>query len=303
MKKDPRMGTQLVLRLRRDRTIAPTLAERRVAVRVVLQLGQGQGLLGHGLVDTHQHLETLAQEADAMQTGRVIASSLQRRLGLRGGFQRAEPTEIRDVWHLRNLLRYLLTQAQHHRVRVRQWYESTWLPDLLGARPPGEAVRRLIVRELPRLRLEEILEWLEVPRIVPLEVGRPEVVLDATLAAAALPRLAGTSEPMMVLRRAALEVMGRGIGVEEAAAHLGVSRSTVRLRRRPSDGLWVGAIRWQLGLREAFGVRDVESIQEPTPAACGAWRLWQPHSIRRRVARGAPGRAARAPDGGTCGSR
>lgn len=252
------LGQHIRIRLWDDRVIAPTPRERRIVARAVLRIAEDLPLLAFGLADTHFHAESLGDEALANEIARRIGTSLRRRLGLSIGFRTLPLRPIQDLWHLGNCFRYVHTQAAHHGIGWEGWYEATSLPDLLGLRPRGGFLSKRTREHLPRLGAKELLSWHGVAELRPVR-GRPEEVLEATLASAALERLSGRTPEVLALRRAAMEVLDGAGTRAELAALLGVSvRSVSRLREAAPDPVLVRAIGLNLGLRRALGQLGME---------------------------------------------
>lgn len=244
------LGQHICLRLANDRVIAPTQEERRVVARALLRIAESSPILGFGLADTHAHAEILGDESMAGEISRRMGCSLRRRLRLPVGFHLMPPRPVHDIWHLGRCFQYIHTQAAHHRVAWENWYEATSLPDLLGLRPRGAFLAKRMREHLPRTRVTDLLTWLGVTQLRAAH-GTPEDVLDAALAASALPSMTGHTRETNALRRAVMVLTGGQLTRAELASLLGISVSTVgRLRSIPIDPELLHAVTLNLGLRQ-----------------------------------------------------
>jgi hypothetical protein len=145
------VGNQCVMRLKRDRVIAPTEPERRLLARTVLTVGRDFPIVAFRFGDTHGHMAVAAEEAIAAEAARRIESALKQRLKLPVSFARVEITPIRDVWHMKNVVRYTFTQDEHHGFDNDPRYEASSLPDALGFRTLGAHTAFKLKEQQPRL--------------------------------------------------------------------------------------------------------------------------------------------------------
>jgi hypothetical protein len=226
---------------------------------------RGLALLAFGLADNHLHLLLACARELAAQLAKVVELSLRRRLALPVPFGPAHLTPVEDSRHLDRAFRYVLRQPERHGIDGDPHREASSLPDLLGLRPLGGFTAANVRRELPRIKRHDLLELLGVADLQPAD-GPVEWTVEATLAAAALPSLAGTARAIVVARRAALSVLSDRVPPRRAAEALGICDRTLRrTRRAPVDAALVEAIRGQLRLRLAlpsvspssFAVRSV----------------------------------------------
>lgn len=257
------LGQHIRIRLRDDRAIAPSDTQRRIMARTVLGIAERMPLLCFGLADTHLHVESLGDEALGNEIARRIGCSLRRRLRLPVGFRALSPRPIKDIWHLGQCFKYIQTQAAHHSLAWKYWYEATSLPDILSLRPIGGILALRMREHLPRLRPADLLSWLGVSTLRLAQDGQHETafeeVREAVLATSALPSLGGRSSEVLALRRAAMELLGRGRTRNELASILGIAvRSVTRLREVAHSPELVRAIRLNLGLRAELRRRQSE---------------------------------------------
>ena len=245
------LGQHICCRLKTDANIAETLERRRLVAATVLEQGRAFDLLGFGLADTHMQMVT-ASDGGAELARRVEISLSARFKG--PGFMTVDVRPVEKQWHLYNALTYDLRQVVHHRVHaVDPYFEGTNLPDLLGLRLTGRYTRELVLRKLPRLPDEDLLQILGLTCLEPAD-GPLERVVEAGAAAICLPRrtLTGRSVQVIRARRAVIEVVGSRLSTTLIAPLLGVNRTTInRLRKEPASQLYVDAIRLQLGLWRA----------------------------------------------------
>ena len=142
----------------------------------------------------------------------------------------------------------MLQQRAHHGLDGDPLREASNLPDLLGLRAIGAYTRANVRRLLPRVHRSELLEILGVPELTPSD-GPFDLIVEATLAAAALPALAGSSPEVLAARRALVEVVGHQMAPAALARRIGVSRRTLfRIRARRGDDALVRSVHLQLGL-------------------------------------------------------
>lgn len=135
-------------------------------------------------------------------------------------------------------------------------------PTCSGCAPGGAATASTVREHLPRIKRDELLALLGVRSLGPID-GALVNLVEAALAASALPSLDGSSREVLVARRAALEVIGRRLPVRESARLLGTGeRMLFRLRQRPVDAALVQAIRLQLHLIEQRGSEPVGVFAE-----------------------------------------
>ncbi len=268
----------LCMRLQNDAVIAPTAEERRIVARSVLEKSEAleAGLLAFGLADTHLHSENACSRPLAGQIAERIELSLERRLGHGCGFAPVYIKPIEDARHLYSAFRYILRQQQRHGIDTDPLHEASNLPDLLGLRLLGASTIVPVRRLLPRVTRAELLELFGVSEIQPAD-GPLDQVVAATLAAAALPALAGSSREVVAARRAAIEVVAGRLPPAALAALLGTSvRRLHELRREPTDAALVCAVRLQLHLLAQVGDSRLQgSFAEPPwlqpLAAPAAW--------------------------------
>lgn len=248
------LGYFIRIRARDDRVLAPIPEEKRVLARVVLNQGRETHLLAFGLADNHLHIEAACNRVVAGELARRIELSLGRRLNVDAGFQPARVDPIKDGRHLYNAFKYALGQDRRHDLDNDPLREASILPDLLGLRVLGRYAAADVRRWLPRIKRRDLLECCGIPELVPLD-GPVELVVDAALAAAALPDLSGSSNETTRARRAVIEVIGRRLPTRELAQRLLVSERRVYDLKSagPADGMLVMAIQLQLGLRQQLG--------------------------------------------------
>lgn len=244
----PTLGRHLSLKLLDDRCIGTTPEERRLIAQVVLSQGRRDHVIALGEPDNHIHIYAGCTRAAGNRLAQRVESSLKQRLGLEVGFRPVWNKALRDGHHPRSLTRYIFTQAAHHGVPDDPLFESTNLPDLLGLRLIGRYTIGNVKRWVRRFGAADLLECLQVPRLVPRD-GPLEHLPLATLAATALPHLRGKTPEVMAAKRAFVSIVGKRLAAPALGERLGVSRRTVfDLRRQPAEPALVHAIRLQLDL-------------------------------------------------------
>jgi pyrimidine operon attenuation protein/uracil phosphoribosyltransferase len=252
---DP-LGYQLVMRLRSDRNIAATVEARRLIARTILRVAQKFPLVAFRWGDTHGHAAVICDATRAAELARRIESALKQVLDLPVSFAPVELTPIRDVWHLKNVVRYILCQDSHHGIAQDRFHEASNLLDLLGIRTIGAWTAPLLRAQLARLRRTDILEMvgMEDPdRDPPLDGN----LLDAAAAALALPVL-GKDRESLRARVALVHLVAGKLTPPEIMRRLQIAPSTLRRLRAtaPSKAL-KRAIRQQLVLRSPRGEKSL----------------------------------------------
>jgi hypothetical protein len=245
-------------RLLDNRVIATTPAAQRLVTCIALEQGRADGLLCASLAGNHLHVDALCDAHASSRLVQRVSSSVKQRLALPQRFTHYGHEPIRDQRHLWHSVRYILTQHQRHGLPPLQALDGTNLPDLLGMRFVGAYTRERLRQWLPTLRREHLLEWLGLDGLREAD-GPVERVMEATLAAAALEDLRGSSPRVIAARRALVEVVGDRLSPVALAELVGVSRRTLfGLKQRPVDGALVRAVRLQLGARAALSARAGE---------------------------------------------
>lgn len=249
------LGYHVRWRLTESRSIVKSLEERRIVARVMLDHGRRAGLLSCDVPDDHGHATVACDRARAGQFAHSVEASLKQLLCLPVGFAQYEPKPIVDGRHLYHAVRYSLRQPERHGVDADPFREASNLPDLLGLRLLGSYTVSNLRSRLPRLRRDELLEWLGVPTLEAMD-DPVEQIWEAARRATALGTLRGSSPLAVSARRAAVVVVGRRLGTAEIAQRLFASERSVRwLRSTPADPALVRAIRLQLGLAAVLGER------------------------------------------------
>ncbi|MCC6522121.1 MAG: hypothetical protein IT373_05620 [Polyangiaceae bacterium] len=259
------LGQHIVMRLREDRVLAPTVEARRAFARAVLRVAEPFALLATRASDTHVHLLVACPEPEARELGRRLGVSLRRVLALPTPFERARLRPVHDQWHLASAFRYVLGQHAHHGIGGDELFEASNLPDLLGMRLLGAHATAHVRGLLPRVGRTELLALLGVPDLDEPRAIHPDDLPDAAAGAVGLPDLAGLSAPVVAARRAALAVAA-ALSVRPAprasapqttlASALGVHPRTLRqLARSSPDRRLVHAVLLQLRARAAVRAR------------------------------------------------
>ncbi len=242
----PPVGQHLILRLNSNAPVATTHEERRVLSRAVLDKGREANLLAYGLPDTHLHVCAACSRKEAGELSRALTCSLSRRLTLKSSFSPPRFKDIDDASHLRNTFDYVLRQDEHHGVDCDPMREATNLPDLISLRICGAYTRANVHRFLPRVALEWLLHLFGLKQLGLRDDPLDKVVL-ATLLAAGLRDLEGSSDEVRRARRAAIEVFGDRLPPGEVARRVGTGRRNLYVvRGQTADPELVVAIRRQL---------------------------------------------------------
>ncbi len=222
------LASQLILRARDNRVLAPDLVDRRRWSHTLAFAARGRPLLAHGLADTHAHLLLACDRDEAGLHTRHLARTLHLCLGPELEWEPVRFSPVRDQAHLASTFGYVLGQLGHHGLdELDPFFEGTALPDLLGLRPSGAWMAGHVRRLLPRVKREELLArfggdpWACCER-------RLSTLVQAVAAAAGLPTAQG-NEPLRVDARAAgIRLARQGHTIREVADALGLSIRTVK---------------------------------------------------------------------------
>jgi hypothetical protein len=134
------------------RTVLHDTPGRLAAIRALLRVQDTRVLL-FSVVDNHVH--AVFEGGDRWTRG-AASHALSSALGEAG--ERAVGRPVADRAHLRNLVRYLLTQPSHHGLDIQAArYDGSCFFDLLGARKLEGFDPQALRRHLPRLRDAELL--------------------------------------------------------------------------------------------------------------------------------------------------
>lgn len=258
----PPLAHQIILRLRDDRVLAPTIAARRALAGAVARAGQPFPLLVFRAADTHLHLVALCPAPEATELGRRVAIALVRALALPIGFNPVQVRPVTDQAHLRRLFFYVLGQEQHHGTDLDPFHDASNLPDLLGMRLLARHTLGTVRAALPRLRRADLLKPLRIAAL-PEEPASWELLAEAAAAAGGLPALSGRTAEVVAARRAAVHAAREAMTAADAARLLGVSeRAITRLRAEETDKDLVLAVRRQLAVRAARPEAEVMGVFE-----------------------------------------
>ncbi|MCK6502246.1 hypothetical protein L6R53_02390 [Myxococcota bacterium] len=258
----PALAHQVILRLRDDRVIAPSVAARRALARAVAKAGQPFSLLVFRAADTHLHIVALCPAREAAELGRRAEIALVRALALPVGFNAAHVRPVNDQAHLRSLFFYVLGQERHHGTDLDPFHDASNLPDLLGMRLLAHHSLKTVRAALPRLRRADLLQPLGIDELPELPASW-DLLAEAAAAAGGLPDLLGRSAEVVAARRAAVHAAREVLSGAETGRLLGVSdRAVTRLRGEEADKGLVQAVRRQLGVRAARPEAAVMGVYE-----------------------------------------
>ncbi len=254
------VGYHVIMRLDDSRVIAESAAELRIAARVLHDHGASRQLLATAVSDTHGHTLLACTREQAGTFARYAEGALVTRLKLAARFERARIRPVRDQSHLGNTFWYVLRQAAHHGVLSDPMHEGSSLPDLLGLRVTGAAVRAAVRAKLPRISQEALLQVFGLPLAPqPFDLA---LLGDAACAALGLPHLGVVGLDAQHAREAAVVVAGGRASTRELSAALDVSPRTVeRYRGRAVAPELKQAVLLQLRARTALKLRNAADIE------------------------------------------
>lgn len=262
------LAHHLMLRLRDDRVLTPSVGARRTFARTVCDIARGSPLLAFSAADTHAHLLVARDRAEAGELARRLEIALVHHLDLPVGFSRAHLRPVEDQRHLENAFHYVLGQHRHHGCSHDPFRETTNLPDLLGLRPRGGFTIELVRGLRPRVTRESLLVHLGLARLEEAD-GPLSLLREAALAAAARTDFGGRSEEVILCRQAAVHLGLRRERLGPVAELLGLPlRTAQRDRQQEPHPRWVRAVQLQLCLRDRLGagIEDLPRRVEAAPA-------------------------------------
>ncbi len=246
----------VVLRLRDERVLCRTDADRRRVARSFLERDPTFNLLAFRTVDTHLHALLAVAASLALEFARRVEISIE--LALRPGspFAPAYAKPIETQRYLSNAFDYILDQEQHHGLTSDPLHEGSNLPDLLGLRLTGGFTTGLVRGFLPRVRRADLIARLPGGEALDSDEPMGYVHLPhlpaAAAAAACLPHVRGRRPEAVAARAAAVAIAEEFTGPATAARALGISRAAVkRLRLLQPPPALVEAVRRQARLRAA----------------------------------------------------
>jgi hypothetical protein len=247
---EPAIGYHVILRLKDERVIAATQADRRAAACIMIRQGRERGLLACAVVDAQAHAIVLCSRAEAGAYAGRTATSLSAALRLDVAFDAARIAPIRDQRQLANTFDcVLLQQDEHGSLSNSDFHDGTNLPDLIGMRVNGAYSRALLRDYLPRVSERALLERFRVDWSREVDFD-PALLIEATLAATGGRSLKGRKKETLVARRAAAGVARLRMEAPELAQLFGIDvRTAFRLRSAKYDHELARAIELQLRFR------------------------------------------------------
>lgn len=242
------LGYHLTARLTDDRVLAPTAAARRELASIIYDQGEERGLVAFGAADNHLHIAAACDRATASELARYTLMSLRWRLQLSAAFEPCRIRPIVDQRHLGNTAGYAFRQEARHGVECDPFHDASSLVDLLGLRRLGPKTSARFRSLLPRLSPHVLAATAGIPAPKS-AVIKPELLAEAALSAAGLPRFAHNN-PSLQARCAAAHLLAAP--ADQVGALLGVTDRTIRrLRTMRPDAALLEAIKGQLLMRSA----------------------------------------------------
>ncbi len=250
----------MTTRLRDDRVIAPTVAQRRTLASIVFRQARKERLLAFSAPDTHMHILVANGRTAAGKLAHRVEVAVKRRLQLEVGFSQAEFEPVRDQSHLRNAFIYIMRQYQRHGVQSDPCHEASNLPDLLGIRITGQFTVAHVRLLLPRIQRLDLLPYLGVDDPREGALPPPAHVTEAAAAAVGLPALLGSTRMVVEARVAVVKMLRGVVPGNETARLLGISpRSVRRMTRQKVDDRIHEAVRQQMLLRHRVAMQTRRS--------------------------------------------
>ncbi|MFZ5475419.1 MAG: hypothetical protein ACOZNI_01480 [Myxococcota bacterium] len=260
------LGFHVTIRTVDDSPIAPSDRDRRAVARVALAVGRAHGLFVFGVPDWHFHGGLVATRDSAGRFAQRLELALKAAVPTLAPLEPARIRPFRDGRHRANTVRYCLTQAEHHGVTTDPYRECSNLPDLLGLRLLGAYTLPRVREVAPRLQPRDVRRFLGLPMPEPGSPA-PDALVEAALAATALPSLAGRHPEVNEARLAAVHAAPE-LDAAVLADALGLTaRAVRRLRARTPREALVRAVRLQASLRDAHPAPDCFADAPPPPYA------------------------------------
>jgi hypothetical protein len=193
-----------------ERGLARTASELRLAASTLFRHGEARGLVLFRFADTHLHLILASDRRVTGMFARVAECALRKLLRIPIAFEGARIRPIESIRHAFNAFRYGFTQEAHHGTSFDEAHDGSSLPELLGMRIRRSGIVERVRSLLPRLKRENLLEWLGTKVIddeaAPME---PSLLRDAACAAFGVASLVGRTLEHGLARRAAVELCSR----------------------------------------------------------------------------------------------
>lgn len=232
-------------------------SQHRLAALHLLARVCGARLVLFCVVDDHLHVVLFLPDGAGKRVGRDLLFALRTLSSAPVGSPHVRPVKTRA--HADWLVRYLLTQVEHHGLAaVGATWEGSCFWDLAGLRAvPGLGLD--IVEALPRWSIERVCDCVGVPAdaVLPVEIERvavlgPGRLIDAVCRAAAVPDLVGR-DAARIRAKAALARLSRAAGIPAGsiATTLGIPVRTARgFGRLGCEDALCWAVLGQLALHE-----------------------------------------------------
>lgn len=244
------LAWHMMMRLREDAVIAPSVQSRQTVSRIFLRKGRDFGLVAFCAADTHLHSMCIANRADAGEFARRVEITLQYHLDLHSGFAEAHLRPVRDQQHLRNAFHYILGQQSHHGLTADPFHESSSLPDLVGLRFGYSYLTDRVRDRLPRQHASLLLERYGIS--IPSNADIRLEDLSPAVEAATLSPLHANPRTS-IWKAATAQAAGNRFSRAEMCHVLQLSpRQVSRLRYKPVPIGLVTALKNQLALRAAI---------------------------------------------------
>jgi hypothetical protein len=228
--------------------LVSTAAERRELANIVYEQGEERGLVAFGAADNHLHVAAACDRETASELARYMLMSLRWRLQLSAAFEPCRIRPIVDQRHLGNTVGYAFRQDKRHGVECDPFRDASSLVDLLGLRRLGPKTSARFRALLPRVGRSALATMAGLP-VAKGATIKPDLLAEAALSAAGLPRFAHNNLSMQA-RCAAAHLLAAP--ADQVAALLGVTARTIRrLRAMRPDAALLAAIKGQLLMRSA----------------------------------------------------
>lgn len=233
----------------------PSEARRRAAVRTIVHVC-AEFIVLFSVVDDHVHVIVVCTEERLGRVRAALWNALRPLAACPLAAPHVKPVETRR--HLERLVRYFLTQTDHHGLAEElPLYSGSCYLDLIGARVVSGWETRLF-RALPRWRVADLhrIVGLSGPPLEPADddriraAGASRLAFAAAMSTAADPELRGTRAAVVAAREVTVRVASAaGIPPSEVCWALGItSRGLRKIEGRPVAPESSRAARLSVGL-------------------------------------------------------
>ncbi|MCP4916539.1 MAG: hypothetical protein GY913_06415 [Proteobacteria bacterium] len=240
------MAFHLTSRLADSSVLAPELHAVRRLARVVLDIGDGYGLVLFAIAGDHLHFVLACGRKEPGVFARAVEAAITIVLGRWPGFRPVDITPVRGREHLAVLTPYVLGQAARHGIVGDPLLESTNALDLLSVRQVGTGCASRLRAHLPHMTRDELTGLFGGEPALGTDPGR--LIEAAGVVTCGLPFHSRAPVAGRARGSAVRLAQARGVGFNATRELLGLSNSTVARGRRRIDPAMDRSLELALGL-------------------------------------------------------